>query len=228
MPQNISNTIDNLCQAIKNDDFQKAKEIAYQIKDKDFITWSDHEDLPLHLASSLGHVKIVKMLLERNENNPEFDLLGDAYASYTAMHCAIQNQQIEVVEVLINHNYKLAVKSDRHKGTPLHYATKHENEKIVALLLPYASNSINQADACGRTPKQYTKLDVIIKLLDGNIDQAKAEAEEVIPNNIVHNDHLDDAGSWNSSYTRLDETYTTIVDKEFEVEYNGVVWTIEE
>jgi WD40 repeat protein/ankyrin repeat protein len=84
---------------------------------------------PLHVAAVAGHDKIVQSLLEKNANSAATDALG-----YTALHLSVLHGHTQVVECLLAHSKDALDTKDNTDGTPLLYATIHNNWEMVQLL----------------------------------------------------------------------------------------------
>ena len=82
------------------------------------------QQTPLHIASRLGNVDIVVLLLQ---SGAQVDAVTKDL--YTALHISAKEGQEEVAGVLLDHNASLDAETK--KGfTPLHLAAKYGNIKV--------------------------------------------------------------------------------------------------
>ena len=111
-------------------------------------------------AIKVGHTEIVRVLLEAGIS-PNF-ANSDCHAEETPLHMAVRFEQIEVVELLLQH--KANVNQRDGKGcTPLY---EHTNHLVVRLLIQHGANP-NVVNNTGRTP---------LHLMCGECDLAAAKA----------------------------------------------------
>ena len=98
-------------------------------------------------ASYFDSPALVQTLLEKGA---DVSLHSTYYNQRTALHCAAETGQQQIVELLLQ--YECDTNSqDQYGLTPLHYAVIGGYEDIVKLLLPRIQ-SINQVSKDGRTP----------------------------------------------------------------------------
>lgn len=111
---------------------------------------------PLMMAADSGDVEAVKMLLEHgaSANHMQADL--QTPASVLAGARANPDQQVEALRLLVDAGADLNVRAVPHHlqrtrgGTPLHYAVKVNNEKVVQALVELGAD-INGKDVDGLT-----------------------------------------------------------------------------
>ena len=128
--------------------------------------------LPLHMAASNGHVKVVRLFMAKLVDNEEHKLpiidfnsaelllvnnkIPVEYRQTKKLHPtpllnAIQGGRLNVCELLIE-GYKVDVNiSDDFGMTPLHLASKLGHLEICKLLSKYALDK-NTLDSDGKTP----------------------------------------------------------------------------
>lgn len=87
------------------------------------------QQTPLHIASRLGNVDIVMLLLQHNA-----DLDAVTKDMYTPLHIAAKEGQDEVAAVLLEHGANNTAATKR-GFTPLHLAAKYGNIKVARLLI---------------------------------------------------------------------------------------------
>ena len=103
---------------------------------------------PLQVAIYLGHEQIAKTLILKGAKTN----MQDSDGIYP-IHRAVQKNQREVVEILLQHGADIEVKYDNLSSTPIAYATSLGSIEMVKLLLcygakidqPYIYNSIKRA-----------------------------------------------------------------------------------
>jgi len=115
----------------------------YDINEGDFMGCT-----PLTWASRNGHEEVVKMLVGRDEVNPDVaDEGGRTPLSYAA-----EGGYGEVVRLLLEREEVNPDKPDNDGRTPLSYAAGGEHEGVVKLLLERDDTSPDEPDNDGRTP----------------------------------------------------------------------------
>ena len=85
-------------------DLQKVRLLLNQGVDVDA---TDNGDTALMIASNLGHLKIVQLLLKKNAKLDIKNKRGD-----TALTCASAEGHLEVVKALLNKNAKVDIKNE--------------------------------------------------------------------------------------------------------------------
>ncbi|KAH7257947.1 ankyrin repeat-containing domain protein [Fusarium tricinctum] len=84
---------------------------------------------PLHIASAMGHLKVVKTLIAYGANVDEVDAAG-----YTPIHYATRNNHAEIVVLLLENGADIHSR-DPEGCTPLFSASQRGNNEIVERLL---------------------------------------------------------------------------------------------
>ena len=106
-----------------------------------------YKKTPLHLASYWGNLNIVQLLIEKKPNL----LKAKDRNKETPLFSAIACKHEQVVEQLIISRADLEAR-DNVQQTPLHYATRWGNTKIVQLLIEKNPSILEAKDKYGRTP----------------------------------------------------------------------------
>lgn len=104
-------------------------------------TFDRYRATPLHLAASLGHSQIVKMLLERDDILP--DLEDNGYR--TPLSYAAGNGHVFIVKLFLQQNSVKPDSKDYYERTPLSYAAENGHLVVVETLL---QQDCVEADSC--------------------------------------------------------------------------------
>lgn len=108
---------------------------------------------PLHTAASYGRLDCIRILLNYNADMDARDFQG-----YTPLHVAVQDDQPEAANALLQHGAPVMVKDDGVRyDTPLHIAVRLTRLSCINVLLnfqngAYASDMIGCKNYTGRTP----------------------------------------------------------------------------
>jgi len=103
---------------------------------------------PLVWAASNGHEEVVKILLGRDDVNPD----KPDSNSQTALLCAAQNGHEGVVKVLLERDDIDPDKPSKYGRTALFYSAHNGHEGVVKILLKRGDVSPNESDTRGQTP----------------------------------------------------------------------------
>ncbi len=104
----------------------------------------------LHLAAIEGHEEVVSFLLE-HDVQVDIPVLGRGRrAGWTALHCAVEAGNYEVMKVLFRHQASLGA-VDKYGNTPLHLAAAQQKVGIVNALLTQGAPATKE-NARGQTP----------------------------------------------------------------------------
>ncbi|GKC70949.1 ankyrin repeat-containing domain, PGG domain protein [Tanacetum coccineum] len=93
----------------------------------DRLTLNRHGDMPLHIASMLGHVTFVNEILTRK---PHLAMECDSL-KHLPLHIASAKGHVEIVKSLVSANPKTCLARDRDGGTPLHLAAIKGRSDVV-------------------------------------------------------------------------------------------------
>jgi len=127
-------------------------------------------------AAVLGHQEVVKMLLERDDVNPD---QPDTKYGWTPLSWAAENGHEGIVKMFLERDDVNPDRSDTNGWTPLSLAAENGHEGIVKMLLERDDVNPDQVDRlCGRTPLSWAAKnghEGIVKMLlerdDVNPDQ---------------------------------------------------------
>lgn len=100
---------------------------------------------PLHLASSEGYGKVVRVLLENGADAKAPDEDGS-----TTLHRASEGGHAEVIRILLEHGVDATIR-DWHRSTPLHRASFWGHTEVARVLLEHGADATVQ-DVFGSTP----------------------------------------------------------------------------
>jgi ankyrin repeat protein len=87
----------------------------------------------LALAAQLGHIEIVKLLLDAGEDPNRFNPEG-YHAHATPLHQSIANGHFDVAKLLIERGARLDIKDNIFKGTPLGWAEYCDQPAIAEFI----------------------------------------------------------------------------------------------
>jgi serine/threonine-protein phosphatase 6 regulatory ankyrin repeat subunit B len=94
-----------------------------------------YEESALHVASRLGHLEIVRLLLQKGAPIDDKDGLDG-----TPLHRAAYNGRHDVVALLLERGARVNARGDRFDQTPLFSAAANGHSTIVELLLNKGAN----------------------------------------------------------------------------------------
>ncbi|CAK4179769.1 unnamed protein product [Aphanomyces euteiches] len=112
---------------------------------------------PLHLASKIGHVVLVKELFARGASVD----LADSYGA-TPLHLACKKGHIYVVKKLLAHGYTIDTPEKVYGDYPLHWAAKYGYLEVINVLIDHGA-AINVVNKKGLTPLHYASLALILQ-----------------------------------------------------------------
>jgi len=119
---------------------------CYDLNEPDFAGRA-----PLVWAAHNGHEEVVKILLGREEVNPDKpDIEGQTPLTYAAWY-----GHEGVVEILLRREEVNPDKPGNYGRTPLSYAASHGHEELVKILLGREEVDPNRPNNDGRTPLSY-------------------------------------------------------------------------
>lgn len=105
---------------------------------------------PIHMAVKKGHDKILRLLIEKNQDCNEKDSDGT-----TPLMLAVVGGHEDVTETLLRHGARVA-EVDRQRRSALHWAVIYRHEAVLKILLQHCvgdnAKTINGYDNSGRTP----------------------------------------------------------------------------
>jgi ankyrin repeat protein len=127
-------------------------------------------DTAIHLASSKGHLSVIKLLVDRGA---KVDVVN--YAGNTALHAAILFDQLRTAEYLVSiwPAGALVANHTTHE-TPLQLAVRLGRVEMCRCLLPHCAVDVNVPNAAGSTllcvAASMGYADICTMLLQSNAD----------------------------------------------------------
>ena len=100
---------------------------------------ADDRHRALALAAQLGHVEVVRLLLDAGEDPNRYNPPG-THAHSVPLHQAIAAGRFEVVRLLVERGARLDIKDTVHQATPLGWARYCEKPEIAAYLEQHGAN----------------------------------------------------------------------------------------
>lgn len=149
------------------------------------ITLNNHGDMPLHIASMLGHTDFVKEILTRNPNlSTECDS-----QKHLPLHIASAKGHVEIVKALVSANRETCSARDRDGRNPIHLAVIRGQGEVVKELMqaqPHAARAIVQQETVLHLCVNYNQLDVLKLLIETMGDHEFVNTKDAYGNTILH------------------------------------------
>jgi len=124
--------------------------VALLAKNKWDVQATDfHGNTALAWASGGGHEGVVKILLERNDVNPN---TADTEYGLTPLSLAAKGGHVGVVRMLLERNDVNPEKAEKGTQAPLSWAAQNGHEGVVRMLLERNDVNPDKADNYGQTP----------------------------------------------------------------------------
>ncbi|XP_050382025.1 ankyrin repeat-containing protein At5g02620-like [Argentina anserina] len=137
-------------------------EVVHKLNSKEKVS-------ALSLASSHGHIDVVKVLLKEHGKLG----LGKEGFDQTCIHLAVTGGHIDVVKELLRVCPGLAYKVDEKGNYPLHNATSKENREITWTLLKLDPKLAQQHNLSGHTPLHLAAINYKVSVLQVFVSVAK-------------------------------------------------------
>ena len=132
--------------AVKNDYTEIATELLKL--NLDVNIQNSKGETPLSIASKLGNLAIVNLLLE---NGAKINIKDSEYGE-TPLHKAVWNGNVEIVGKLLANGANGNIKDNQEGWTPLHVAVYTNNLKVIKKLLKYRAGIDVKDDEDESTP----------------------------------------------------------------------------
>ena len=137
----------------------------------------------LYIASALGCVDIVEMLLKIDANPNKANIFG-----WTPLHIAAFKGKSAVVSLLLDAKVEFDLKDKEEESTPLIFAAYNGHREIVKMLLEVGADS-NSADYCDKTALYWAvfnnDIDMARMLIRYGAKVNKPEVSDKIPLHIA-------------------------------------------
>ncbi|PRQ38111.1 putative ankyrin repeat-containing domain, PGG domain-containing protein [Rosa chinensis] len=108
---------------------------------------NDEGESPLYLAARGGMLEIVNQIIRTNPSSAHGGSFGQ-----TALHAAVVERHVGVMEALVAFKQELAKEADRQGRTPLYYAASLGDHRTVKRLLELDTSTAYVLDKGGRSP----------------------------------------------------------------------------
>ncbi|XP_071717453.1 uncharacterized protein [Rutidosis leptorrhynchoides] len=149
------------------------------------ITLNINGDMPLHIASMLGHTDFVTEILTRNPNlSSECDS-----QKHLPLHIASAKGHLEIVKALVSANVETCSARDRDGRNPLHIAAIRGRCEVVKQLLraqPHAARALVQQETVLHLCVKYNQLEVLKLLIESMGDHEFVNSKDAYGNTILH------------------------------------------
>jgi uncharacterized protein len=139
-----------LMNAVKNNDVAAVKQLIAQSVNVSELDAS--QDAPLVMAAYLGHVEIVRLLLEAGADVKAVDPGMKA----TALHAASYAGRTEAARLLIEHHIDINKQGPYNGYTALHDAIWQNNIETARVIIEAGAN-LDLKSNDGETPLQFAK-----------------------------------------------------------------------
>ncbi|CCH41444.1 Ankyrin [Wickerhamomyces ciferrii] len=145
---------------------------------------------PLHIASSVGNLDIVQLLLK---NDPEPDVNLQSNNGSTPIHLATSKKHLGVVKELIKHGASVRIK-DKRSQYPLHRAASIGSLPLVETFIKEGKSPINAKDSAGWTAVHHALSeghgDVAVLLVKSGADYNVEDDEGLTPLKVAVDDKV--------------------------------------
>ena len=102
----------------------------------------------LHQATFLGHISLVKFLINREVSTSK----TTGKNGKTILHIAVENGFNSIVEILLKHNCDTLAKDWLNEETPFHYSIKNNNLQALKLLIESNKDGLYHKNLYSITP----------------------------------------------------------------------------
>ncbi|PWA88981.1 ankyrin repeat-containing domain, PGG domain protein [Artemisia annua] len=151
----------------------------------DKVTLNCDDDMPLHVASMLGHIDFVKEILKRK---PEFCIECDSQKRLP-LHLASSKGHVEIVRALVMANPDTCGARDRDGRNPLHLAAikgRYEAVKALVQARPHVARAMVQQDTILHLCVKHNQLEILKFLVENMGDHEFVNTKDGEGNTILH------------------------------------------
>lgn len=118
---------------------EKLKELVRNVHLDINQTSGPNKTTALHEASFIGFDKGIPLLLQHSEIN----INATDHQGQTAVHYAVQRNQVECLKILLSSGARIDIKCQKHNRLPIHTAAKYGFKNCLRLLLSYSTCHAN-------------------------------------------------------------------------------------
>ncbi|KAI3524056.1 hypothetical protein L1887_02676 [Cichorium endivia] len=150
----------------------------------DRVTLNNNDDMPLHVASMLGHIDFVKEILIRK---PHLAMEPDSQRRLP-LHLASAKGHVDVVKALVSASPDTCLARDRDGRNPLHLAAIKGRYDVVKELVharPHAARAVVQQETILHLCVKHNQLEVL-KFLVERVDHEFVNSKDADGNTILH------------------------------------------
>ncbi|KAJ9538145.1 hypothetical protein OSB04_030878 [Centaurea solstitialis] len=151
----------------------------------DKVTVNRCDDMPLHVASILGHVDFVNEIVRRK---PKLATESDSQRRLP-LHIAASKGHLEIVKVLVSAHPETCLARDRDGRNPLHLAAVKGRYEVVKELLqaqPHAARAMVQQETILHLCVKHNQLEVLKLLVEKMGDYEFVNSKDADGNTILH------------------------------------------
>ncbi|KAL8250146.1 hypothetical protein R6Q59_033839 [Mikania micrantha] len=151
----------------------------------DKVTLNQHDDMPLHIASMLGHIDFVNEILAKK---PKLSLERDSQRRLP-LHMASAKGHVDVVKALVSANPDACSACDRDGMNPLHLAAVKGHNEVVKELVraqPHVARALVQEDTILHLCVKHNQLEVLKLLIETMSDHEFVNSKDADGNTILH------------------------------------------
>ncbi|KAI3524057.1 hypothetical protein L1887_02677 [Cichorium endivia] len=151
----------------------------------DRVTLNNHGDMPLHIASMLGHIDFVKEILTRK---PQLAMEPDSHRRLP-LHIASAKGHVELVRALVSASPETCLARDRDGRNPLHLAAIKGHCDVVKELVhaqPHAARTLVQQDTILHLCVNHNQPEILKFLIETTGDHEFVNSKDGHGNSILH------------------------------------------
>lgn len=151
----------------------------------DRVTVNRCDDMPLHVASMLGHIDFVNEILSRK---PQLSKESDSQRRLP-LHVASAKGHVEIVKVLLSAHPETCLARDRDGRNPLHLAAIKGRYEVVKELLqaqPHAARAMVQQETILHLCVKHNQFEVLKLLVESMGDHEFVNSKDADGNTILH------------------------------------------
>jgi ankyrin repeat protein len=132
---------------------------------------------PLHISAMRGNMQMIDFLLD----HPAIDIDIRDDTGATALFCAMENRQYDVVKLLLDKKADSKI-GNQHKKTILHLAAEHGNKALVKLLIEQYGHDLNVTTHEELTPLHLASQNLHRPVIEYLLQRDEEERKEFFQN----------------------------------------------